>query len=86
MDKKKFDRELRKKQVNAGWLKRKRSGELEQVWEEILVEDLKKALGKSQKWKSPRICKATKLSLNTFNSILRNIINYFSRAIKKPRN
>ena len=29
MDKKKFDRELRKKQVNAGWLKRKRSGELE---------------------------------------------------------
>ena len=88
IDKKKFDRELGKKQVNAGWLKRegKRSGELEQVWEEILVEDLKKALRKSQKWKSPRICKAIKLWLNTFNSILKNIINCFNRAIKKLRN
>ena len=67
IDQKKFDRELGKKQVNAGWLKRerKRSVELEQVWEEILVEDLKKALRKSQKWKSPRICKAIKLWLNT---------------------
>ena len=87
IDKKKFDRELGKKQVNAGWLKRegKRSGELEQVWEEILVEDLKKALRKSRKWESPRICKATKLWLNTLISILRNIINYFNRAIIKKK-
>ena len=88
IDKKKFDRELGKKQVNAGWLKRerKRSEKLEQVWEEILVQDIKKGLRKSQKWKSPRICKAIKLSLNTFNSILKNIINCFNRAIKKLRN
>ena len=88
IDKKKFDRELGKKQVNAGWLKRerKRSGKLEQVWEEILVEDLKKGLRKSQKWKSPSICKAIKILLNTFNSILKNIINCFNRAIKKTRN
>ena len=45
--------------------KGKRSGKLEQVWEEILVEDLKKGLRKSQKWKSPRICKAIKLWLHT---------------------
>ena len=53
----------------------------EQKWDEIKVEDLKEALKKEQKWKSPRIDKVPNFWLNTFDSIHGNMINCFKRAL-----
>ena len=65
----------------------KRCGGLEEhAWEEIVVEDLQKALGKYQKWESPGTDKVRNFWLNPFNSIHTNITNCFNRTIKKPRN
>lgn len=61
----------------------KRGQELEeQVYKDLIVKNLQKALRKSQKWKSPIIDKVFNFWLNTFDSINRNITNCFNRAMK----
>ena len=49
-----------------------------------MVEYLKKAPRESRKWKSPGIDKVPNIWFNTFDSIHRNIIKCFNRAIKNP--
>ena len=72
---------------NAEWIKREEKrcqGLEEQVCEKLMIEDLKKALRKSQIWKSLIIDKALNFWLNTSDSIRRNITNCFNRAVKNP--
>ena len=53
----------------------------EQEWDEIEVEEVKEALRKAQKWKSPGIDKVPNFWLNTFDAIHENTTNCFNRAI-----
>ena len=52
----------------------------EQQRDEIKVEEVKEALRKIQKWKSPGIDKSPKFWFNTFDSIHGNMTNCFYRA------
>ena len=71
--------------LNGSKGKRKKCKVLEeQVWEEQMVEDLKKAPRKSQKRKSPGITKVPNFWFNAFDSIHRNVTNCFNKAIKNP--
>ena len=71
----------------AEWLKREEERCKcleEQEWDEIKVEEVKEALRKMQKWKSPGIGKSHNFSLNTFDSIHENMTNCFYRATTDP--
>ena len=56
----------------------------QQEWEEIKEVELKEALRKAQKWKSPEIDKVPNFWLNTLDSIHGNITNCYNRTTKNP--
>ena len=69
------------------WLKReeeRRKGLEQQEWDEIKVDEVKEALKKAQKWKSPGIDKVRKFWLNAFDSIYENMTNCFNKTITNP--
>ena len=71
----------------AEWLKREEErckGLEQQEWDEIKVDEVKEALKKAQKWKSPGIDKVRNFWLTTFDSIHENMTNCYNRAIKNP--
>ena len=71
----------------AEWLKREEErceGLEQQEWEEIKEVELKEALRKAQKWKSPGIDKVPKFWLDTLDSIRENITNSCNRAMTNP--
>ena len=57
---------------------------LPQEWDEIKVKEVKEALRKARKWKSPGIDKVPNFWLNTFDFIHENMTNCLSRAITSP--
>ena len=70
----------------AEWIKQKEErckGLEQQEWDEIKV-DVKEALRKAQKWKSPGIAKIPNFWLNNFDSIHENMTSCFNKAITNP--
>ena len=71
----------------AEWLKREEErceGLEQQELEEIKEVELKEALRKAQKWKSPGIDKVPNFWLNILDSIHENITNCYNKAITNP--
>ena len=71
----------------AKWLENaeeKQRGMDEQQWDDIEVDEVQKALRKSQKWKSPGIDKVPNFWLNAFPSVHKPLAKLLSNAIKHP--
>ena len=69
---------------NAKWLKNEEArynGLEEQEWNEIATAELKNALRKTQKWKSPGIDKVPNFWLNGFESIYNSITNCLNKTM-----
>ena len=73
----------------ASWIGREqeRMNEIEeQQWEAISLEELRFALGKSHKWKSPGIDKIPNFWLNSLTEVHENLKNSFNKIITSVEN
>ncbi|XP_066933825.1 uncharacterized protein [Clytia hemisphaerica] len=79
----------KKKSYNreATWIEREEErmqGKKEQEWEEITVEEVRVALGKTQKWKSPGIDKVQNFWLNYLPSMHRVLTFFLNELVGNP--
>ncbi|XP_066930549.1 uncharacterized protein [Clytia hemisphaerica] len=79
----------KKKSYNreATWIEREEErmkGKKEQEWEEITVEEVRVALGKTQKWKSPGIDKVQNFWLNYLPSMHRALTFFLNELVGNP--
>ena len=71
----------------AEWIRREeeRMNEVEeQEWEVITIEELRNALTKSHKWKSPGVDKITNFWLNCLTSTHKQMAHNFTNILKNP--